>query len=36
MKKRHREKLVHEEKYVARVDVDLIETDENWVSVPFS
>ncbi len=30
MKKRKRTKLVHEGKYVAEVDVDLIETDEVW------
>ena len=30
MKKRKRTKLVHEGKYVAEVDVDLIETDEGW------
>ena len=30
MKRRQRTKLVHEGKYVAEVDVDLIETDEGW------
>jgi len=30
MKKRHHTKLVHEEGYVAEVDVELIETDEGW------
>ncbi len=30
MKKRNRTKLVHEGKFVAEVDVDLIETDEGW------
>jgi hypothetical protein len=30
MKKRHRTKLVHEEGYVAEVDVELIESDESW------
>jgi len=30
MKKRHHTKLVHEGKYVAEVDVDLVETDEGW------
>jgi hypothetical protein len=30
MRKRHRTKLVHEGKYIAEVDVDLIETDEEW------
>jgi hypothetical protein len=30
MKKRQRTKLVHEGKYVAEVDVDLIETDNGW------
>ena len=30
MKTRKRTKLVHEGKYVAEVDVDLIETDEGW------
>ncbi|MBC8460806.1 MAG: hypothetical protein H8D67_22700 [Deltaproteobacteria bacterium] len=30
MKKKQRVKLVHEGKYVAEVDVDLIETDEGW------
>lgn len=30
MKRRQRTKLVHEGKYVAKVDVDLIETDEGW------
>jgi hypothetical protein len=30
MKTRHRNKLVHEGKYVAEVDVELIETDDEW------
>ena len=30
MKGRQRTKLVHEGKYVAEVDVDLVETDEGW------
>lgn len=30
MKKRSHTKLVHEGKYVAEVDVQLIETDESW------
>jgi hypothetical protein len=30
MKKRNRMKLVHEGKFVAEVEVDLIETDEGW------
>lgn len=30
MKKRRRTKLVHEGKYVAQVDVELLETDEEW------
>jgi hypothetical protein len=30
MKKRKRTRLVHEGKYVAQVDVELIETDEGW------
>lgn len=30
MKKKQRTKLVQEGKYVAEVDVDLIETDEGW------
>jgi len=30
MKKRHHTKLVHEGKYVAEVDVELVETDEGW------
>ena len=30
MTKRHHTKLVHEGKYVAEVDVDLIESDESW------
>ncbi|MBW1774177.1 MAG: hypothetical protein JRJ82_14995 [Deltaproteobacteria bacterium] len=30
MKKRNRTKLVHEGKFVAEVEVDLIETDEGW------
>ena len=30
MKTRHRSKLVHEGNYVAEVDVELIETDDDW------
>ncbi len=30
MRKRHHTKLVHEGQYVAEVDVELIETDEEW------
>ena len=30
MKKRRRTKLVHEGKYVAEVDVELLETGEEW------
>lgn len=30
MKKRRRTKLVHEGKYVAEVDVELLEADEDW------
>ena len=30
MKKRQRTKLVHEGKYVAEVDVELLESDEEW------
>jgi len=30
MKKRQRTKLVHEGKYVAEVDVELLEADEEW------
>ncbi len=30
VKKRHHAKLVHEEKYVAEVDVELVETGEGW------
>jgi len=30
MKKKHRTKLVHEGQYVAEVDVNLVETDEDW------
>ncbi len=30
MKTRHRNKLIHEGKYVAEVDVELIETDDEW------
>ncbi len=30
MKKRHYTKLVHEGKYVAEVDVELIDTDDGW------
>ena len=30
MKKRRHAKLVHEGKYVAEVDVELVETDEDW------
>jgi len=30
MRKRHRTKLVHEGRYVAEVDVELLETEEEW------
>jgi hypothetical protein len=30
MRKRHRTKLVHEGQYIAEVDVELLETDEEW------
>lgn len=30
MRKRHRTKLVHEGKYIAEVDVELLETDDEW------
>ena len=30
MRKRHHAKLVHEGKYVAEVDVELVETSEGW------
>ena len=30
MRTRHRTKLVHEGEYVAEVEVELIETDEEW------
>ena len=30
MRKRHHTKLVHKGKYVAEVDVELVETDEGW------
>lgn len=30
MKKRHLAKLIHEGKYAAEVEVELIETDESW------
>ena len=30
MKTRHRNKLIHEGQYVAEVDVELIETDDEW------
>ena len=30
MKTRHRSKLIHEGNYVAEVDVELIETDDEW------
>jgi len=30
MKKRHYTKLVHEGPYVAKVDIELIDTDEGW------
>ena len=30
MKTSHRNKLIHEGKYVAEVDVELIETDDEW------
>ena len=30
MRKRHHKKLIHEGNYVARVDIELIDTDEGW------
>ena len=30
MKTRHLSKLIHEGKYVAEVDIELIETDDEW------
>jgi hypothetical protein len=30
MKKRHYTKLVHEGQYVAKVDIELIDTDKGW------
>jgi hypothetical protein len=30
MRKRHRTKLVHEGKYIAEVDVELLETEDEW------
>ena len=30
MKKKHRTKIVHEGKYVAEVDVELLETEDDW------
>ena len=30
MKKRRRTKLIHEGKYIAEVDVELMETDDEW------
>jgi len=30
MRKRHRTKLVHEGQYVAEVDVELLETEDEW------
>ena len=30
MRKRHRTKLVHEGQYIAEVDVELLETEEEW------
>jgi len=30
MRKRHRTKLVHEGQYIAEVDVDLLETEDEW------
>jgi len=30
MKKRHHTKLVHVEKYVAEVDIELIDSEEGW------
>ena len=30
MKKRHRTKFVHQGKYAAEVDVELLETDDGW------
>ncbi|NOZ11161.1 MAG: hypothetical protein GXP09_09005 [Gammaproteobacteria bacterium] len=30
MRKRHRTKLVHEGQYIAEVDVELLETEDEW------
>ena len=30
MNKRHHTKLVHEGQYIAKVDIELIDTDEGW------
>ena len=30
MKKRHRAKLIHEGKYIAEVEVEVMETDDQW------
>jgi hypothetical protein len=30
MRKRHRKKLVHEGQYVAEVDIELLETEDEW------
>jgi hypothetical protein len=30
MKKKHHTKLIHEGQYVAKVDIELIDTDEGW------
>ena len=30
MKRRHYTKLIHEGQYVAKVDIELIDTDEDW------
>ena len=30
MRKRHHTKLIHEGDYLAKVDIELIETDEDW------
>ena len=30
MRKRHRTKLIHEGPYIAEVDVELLETEEEW------
>lgn len=30
MKRRHHTKLVHEGQYVAEVDIELVDTDEDW------